>query len=181
MSNERNDDFMTLREALRDKFSSHRVNLPTSYRYKLAGKDLVLKLSENGLIGNMQDNSSAFESWSIILIHYLSDIISTVIIDWDLPTNLDEKEEANYNRFLYRVKKFVNTYDWVKPSKNDINLPQHLVCNFPNGKAAEKEEYKSGSEGELECQYVESHQHEYYCLDHQFPVGIFDNSISSVH
>ena len=178
MDKERNDNFNTLIEFLRERSSNKRVNLPTSYQYKLEGKNLVLKLGDKGLTGNMQDNESAFESWSIILKYYLNDTISYVAIDWDLPTNLDEKEEANYNRFLYRVKKFVDTYDWVKPSKNDINLPQHLVCNFPNGKAAEKEEYKSGSEGELECQYVESHQHEYYCLDHQFPVGIFDNSIS---
>lgn len=178
MSNERNDDFITLREALRDKFSSHRVNLPTSYRYKLAGKDLVLKLSENGLIGNMQDNSSAFESWSIILRHYLSDIIGTVTIDWDVPSNLG-KGKLNYNRFLYRAKKFADTYDWVKLGNNDINIPSHLVCNCPNGPASDIDKHKHGSEGELECQYVKSHHSDYERIDHQFPVGIFDNSVSN--
>ena len=59
MDKERNDNFNTLIEFLRERSSNKRVNLPTSYQYKLEGKNLVLKLGDKGLTGNMHTHSGA--------------------------------------------------------------------------------------------------------------------------
>lgn len=44
--------------------------------------------------------------------------------------------------------------------------------------SAAKEEYRKGSEGELECEFVANNKTEYDCIDHQLPIGLFRDTVS---
>ncbi len=169
----RKDDYSILKNALDTK------ELPEYYTYYLdkRHKNLTLVLSEKGLKANMQDNESAFESWAFVLKFYLKDIINTVTIDWD-ETSCINKNNLHFNRFVYRLTRFVQSYDWAFSMKPIPQLPSTLVCNFPNGGAANAEEHKEGSEGWIECKYVEKYRKEYGIMDHQLPVGIFYDKVS---
>ena len=155
-------------------------DLPKSYDYEIdkRKKNLIIKLKASGLKANMQDNESAFESWAIILKFYLSDLINTVTIDWEEIDSSVKEGEYHFNRFIYRVAKFAQTYDWVLLAKFIPQMPTILVCNYPNGGAAEKKEHAIGSEGWIECNYVEKEKSHYDVINHQFPVGLFDYTVS---
>lgn len=155
-------------------------DLPKSYDYEIdkRKKNLIIKLKASGLKANMQDNESAFESWAIILKFYLSDLINTVTIDWEEIDSSVKEGEYHFNRFIYRVAKFAQTYDWVLLAKSIPQMPTILVCNYPNGGAAEKKEHAIGSEGWIECNYVEKEKSHYDVINHQFPVGLFDYTVS---
>ena len=72
---------------------------------------------------NMQEDESAFESWALVLKYYSKDKIETVIIDWeDIPAK--EKDGTyHYNRFVYRLAKFSQSYDWVELAKPLPQMP----------------------------------------------------------
>ncbi len=155
------------------------ATLTTYYNYKLdkIKKNLTLRILKKGLKGNMQDDESAFESWAIILKFYLGDFIDTVTIDWDDFTD-DPEKNLHYNRFVYRLSKFIQTYDWVRTDKAIPNIPSILYCNCPNGNAANTEKHKKDSEGWIECKFIEKYSKDYDVINHQLPVGIFYNKVS---
>ena len=55
-------------------------------------KNLIMNITKRGLESNMQKDDGAFESWAIILKYHLSDLISTIIINWD-DKGIDAKNE----------------------------------------------------------------------------------------
>ena len=169
----RKDDYTLLKSYLND------IDLPQYYFYKLDSrkKNLTLTLCEKGLKANMQDNESAFESWAIILKFYLSEQVETVTIDWVESSVIDETS-LHFNRFVYRLSKFVQTYDWAFSAKSISRIPSILVCNCPNGEAADADQHKKGSESWIECKYVEKFCDYYDVMNHQFPVGIFYDKVS---
>lgn len=68
-------------------------------------KNLVMNITKRGLESNMQKDDGAFESWTIILKYHLSDIISTVTINWD-DLGIDTKNE-HVSQFYYRLNRFL--------------------------------------------------------------------------
>ena len=173
----RTDDFELLKNMLSRK--TEVSDLPQEYTYKIdkQKKSLVLTLSKKGLTANMQDNGSALESWAIALRFYLDDIIQTVTIDWETIPNTNISN-LHFNRFVYRLSLFVQTYDWVLSANPIPQIPSVLVCNFPNGEAANTKKHKEGSEGWIECKYIEKYGLCYDTMDHQLPVGIFHDKVS---
>ncbi len=167
-------DFDFLKSELVKKVSN--ADLPTTYEYKLNKKikNLTLRLLKSGLKANMQDNESAFESWAIALRFYLPEFITTVTIDWD--DNI--VGDLHFNRFVYRLAKFVQTYEWVRLSKKLPDIPTVLVCNCPNGVAAEQTAHTQDSEGWLECEFVRKKAKGYDAINHQLPVGLFAEEVS---
>lgn len=173
----RTDDYDFLRKELCKSYSG--ADLPQYYDYCLERRKKNLKITiwERGLKANMQSNESAFESWAIVLKFYLHELIKTVTIDWeDNSDNL--KNSLHYNRFVYRIGKFIQTYDWVLSAKPIPVIPSSLFCNCPNKEAASIEKHKDNSEGWLECTYVENHKAQYDIMNHQLPVGIFYDKVS---
>ena len=169
----RTDDYAMLRDKLETK------ELPEYYIYELDNrhKNLTLTLSKEGLRANMQDNKSAFESWALVLRFYLKDLIETVTIDW-VDSSINNEENLHFNRFVYRLTRFVQSFDWALSKKAIPQMPSILVCNCPNGDAANASEHKEGSEGWIECKYVEEYKKDYDVMNHQLPVGIFHDKVS---
>ena len=154
-------------------------NLPSDYDYSIKGKTLILKLSnkaKKGIYGNMQDDSAAFESWSIILKYYCPNLINDVVIDWEESGIKDQ----HYNRFIYRLTRFVQTYDWAKSAKHIPALPSLLCVSAPHDNTiSKKEECCLGSEDWLECDFIERNVSKYDIIDHQLPMGLFDGEASN--
>lgn len=148
--------------------------LPSGYDYTISGKTLTLKLSEKGIHDNMQDNSAAFESWAMVLKYYCSAFINDVVIDWDYP----EKESENFNRFIYRLTRFVQSYDWVTSGKHIPAMPSIICSSAPTNNTVTKEECSFGKEDWYECDFVERNTANYDIIDHQLPVGLFDGKAS---
>lgn len=148
------------------------------YHYDPKEKNLTLVVSVKGLKANMQDDASAFESWAIVLKYYLKDEVNTITIDWERDLCRGESGYYHYNRFVYRLSKFVQTYSWARSAKNIPVIPDLLYCNVGNGEAAVISKHEIGSEGWLECKYVMEHSCEYDVMNHQFPVGLFDGKVS---
>lgn len=157
------------------------LDLSTLYEYGLNKKthNLTIRLSHKCLKANMQSNEAAFDSWAIVLKYYLSDIVDTVTIEWD--DNIEKPNEGyqHFNRFVYRLTKFAQTYDWVKVGGKLPSLPSMLKCNFPLQNAADSDRHKDDSEGRLECEFVENNKKTYDYIDHQLPVGLFDQKKSN--
>ena len=151
------------------------AELPSSYgyTYKKDEKKLILLVKNKGLTANMQDNEAAFESWAIAVKYYLKEYIETITIDWERDFSNGEDGFLHYNRFVYRLAKFVQTYSWARSAKTIPAIPTMLCCNVGTEEAASADKHSLGSEGWLECKYVEEHSMDYDVINHQFPVGIF--------
>ena len=156
------------------------AKLPSSYgyTYKKDEKKLILLVKNKGLTANMQDNEAAFESWAIALKYYLKEYIETITIDWERDFSNGEDGFLHYNRFVYRLAKFVQTYSWAHSAKPIPVIPTTLYCNIGREKAASIDKHSPESEGWLECKYVEEHSMDYDVINHQFPVGIFHEKVS---
>lgn len=170
--------FDELKELLSKKVPGS--DLPQNYGYQLDKDNKVLTMTvlKRGLTSNMQDNEAAFESWAIALKYYLSDIIERVIIDWEEDIVRPQKGYMHYNRFLYRLTKFVQNYYWAEAAKSIPSIPRVIACNVPSKEAAQIINHVVNSEGWLECKYVNDNRDRFDCIDHQFPVGLFDTKVS---
>ena len=156
------------------------AEIPSSYDYSYdaAEKSLTLKLRVEGLKANMQDNEAAFESWAIALKFYLKDKVNTVIIDWERDLAKGEDGYYHFNRFVYRLAKFVQTYSWARSAKTIPCIPSLLYCNAPSQKADGINNKKADSETGLEGRYVLAHSKDYKAINQQLPVGLFERKIS---
>lgn len=129
---------------LKDVSGSTSLRFPSDL--DIFSKDGVLTIFVNtkGLENNMQTDPSAFEGWAIAIKSIAPDLAKFVTIQW---TGIGLEKGTNYNhyrRFLYRVIRFTQSYDWTsfKPLDNqaasDIeNVNSELsewVVNYPKNK-----------------------------------------------
>ena len=156
------------------------ADIPSSYGYIYDKeiKNLTLLVKIKGLKANMQDDEASFDSWAIALKYHLREYIETITIDWERDFSNGEDGILHYNRFVYRLAKFVQTYSWAHSAKPIPVIPTTLYCNIGREKAASIDKHSPESEGWLECKYVMDHSMEYDVINHQFPVGIFHEKVS---
>ena len=156
------------------------IDIPSKYEYLYdpKKKNLTIVVKAEGLMANMQDDEGAFDSWAIALKYYLKDEINTITIDWECDLRKNDKGYYHYNRFVYRLSKFIQTYSWTRSAKNIPAIPALLYCNVGIKEAADISEHEIGSEGWIECKYVNEHSIGYDTMNHQFPVGLFDGKVS---
>ena len=171
-------DYNTIREELQKVHQN--ADLPSCFDYKYNKNNYILTITvkKQGLRENMQKDASAFDSWAIALKYYLKNIVHGIIIDWEDDINEGEKGYYHYNRFLYRLTKFVQNYDWVRLAKDIPSLPSSMLCNAPEREAEDITKHTEDTEGHLECSYVDSNKKDYDCMNHQLPVGIFYSRVS---
>lgn len=163
---------------LRRRVSDNNIRAPRDMDFYIDNSysKLVVTLKEDGLIGNMQDNAAAFESWILPLKHYLSDMINQVEVV--VPNNIAEKLQTennlHFNRFVYRLSRFLESYEWVSTSWKMPLLPLEIICNVPTKENSLKDEHKNKkSEGWIECDFVDNNKNEFDIINHQLPVGLF--------
>lgn len=161
-------------ELLLRKKVSH-ARLTGKIDFALADSCLTIKVREEGLKSNMQEDAAAFEGWAVALKYHLPEEIEKVVIDWDTPGAFTRQEQLSYNRFLYRLVRFTETYPWASSAKPTEALPFRLVCNSPDCEAAPA---PSQEEAKLECQVVEEKRNNVEAIGRQLPVGLFEEAVS---
>ena len=95
-------------EILRQSLSNRRIDLPRDMDFSLSCGTLDILMTAEGLLSNMQENASAFESWALCIKAALPQI-DRVTVGWNAPARPD----SHYNRFVYRAVRFEENYSWV--------------------------------------------------------------------
>ena len=105
------------REAVRNRD----VRLPASGPMTVSGegRNVTITLRPDAVVRNMQENSAAFEGWSVALKRWCD--VATVTLQWEPPSDakFGQKHGRHYQRFLYRVARFQSLFpEWfvVGPS-----------------------------------------------------------------
>ncbi len=142
---------------------------------------------------NMQTDDACFES--IVLIAKSKGTLDKVIIDF-IPVNWTGDfinlctEQTHYMRFLYRLWKFAEAYDWVSIAedkneivktfkKNILDLLSNnkIKCNYPKKDA--EFNYTKGEEHVLENIFVKDQKCIQECLKKENEVELIENSINN--
>ncbi|MEZ7884248.1 MAG: hypothetical protein QMB39_03240 [Bacteroidales bacterium] len=117
-------------------------------RIHIANKEINIKKTEikYPVSVNMQTDGAAFEGWAICLKAWLSEEVEKVHLTWDIPSTVND----HYNRFLYRVLRFGEMFDWFSFDDKDncvsqfktrfINTKNNSSNKVPNRKNKECEE-----------------------------------------
>lgn len=168
---------------------THSAKLPSQISFEISEDSLYMKVSEKGVIANMQEDGSAFEGWAVVIKATIPEV-KKVILDWDNPKYTPEKEnaqKAHYNRFLMRIANFKRGYAWFEISLNhiaDVDTVQRLldsktlVVNFPKSSCRSVSEKKK-PEAYLERELVKRWSDFASVTDEQLPVGIFKSGVVS--
>ena len=92
-----------------------RVSFSSYVEVEKTGNLVIIKLCRRGLIDNMQYDYAAFEGWAIVVKAAFEKVgvHVKVRIDGEKPKDFLENEEEHYNRFLYRISKFVEIFEWA--------------------------------------------------------------------
>lgn len=174
------------------------VSFTSSIQVFKIADGLILNLSDKSLIQNMQTDKCAFEAWCLILKHAINDA-SKIFLKWDRPQRTEKsKEERHYNRFLYRVNKFNELFEWFEIHKDSIDVyyEDYKKIDFSSGchvcNVAKKSRNNDitglkQAEKKLERIFVDD-ENVRKCLielvgvkkiDRQLPVGIFKNKVKT--
>lgn len=157
------------------------LRLPSGMDFNIQNKVLTIGMKEKGLTANMQTDDSAFEGWAICLKAWLPEYISKVKIEGERPSVKEKsKEERHYNRFLYRLSKFIEIYrswacttdDLEQEIKKIFNEKTDLYINVPRQDASTGATH---CEAQLERAFRKKNERSYCALNHQLPVRIFSN------
>ena len=180
-------------ETLSARIENENLKLPKQIDFGISDSVLYLKIEGSAVRDNMQTDGSAFEGWSICIKSYFPEI-KNVEINWDLPlysanTQVRQRQEKHYNRFLLRVLFFSRHYNWFnihKSKKDTIRLfseyHSNLLINYPTNKGAEEVSGKgkiNKGEAKLERLVMDKLRKSVSVTDHQLPVGLFDGEVKS--
>lgn len=147
------------------------------------------KKTENATYRNMQSDNAAFEGWAVCLKAWLPNIISSVELKWDEP-NIDEGDNkwCHYRRFLYRVLRFSEQYDWFEISPYNQHAIEcfkkelkYLNNNNFSKIPAPKGDFENLGETAVEFLMANTlsedikNQFNLDYVDRQFPVGVRQN------
>ncbi|MDE7153336.1 MAG: hypothetical protein K2O00_02675 [Muribaculaceae bacterium] len=167
---------------LKEKTCNNNLKFPTSIDIESNDGILQITLSESGLKDNMQEDKSAFEGWAIVIKAIAPDHAKQVKILWR-GIGLGKGNDYNhYRRFLYRIIKFKESYEWAEgnplddQAKHDMeNVYSEInqkkwVTNYPDSNS--KEDAAKG-EARLERNLIECLRKISEYANHQLPVGLF--------
>lgn len=93
------------------------------------------KKDKNPILDNMQNDGAAFEGWAICIKSWIPNI-NKIRLKWE-PYEVN-KNNGHYNRFLYRVLKFKEMFDWFEIDKKhftEISNFRSELTNLKNNSA----------------------------------------------
>ncbi len=162
-------------KCLKERSSNNRLRFPESLAIDSNNGILTIQMTKKGLEGNMQTDSSAFEGWAIAIKAIAPELAINVIIKWE---KYDIKSSnLHYNRFLYRVIRFTQSYKWAAADPLDEECKKDLdkicneindwVVNYPETAA---QEIAEKGEAQLERNMLSVLSG---IKNHQLPVGLF--------
>jgi hypothetical protein len=200
-----------LESRLRAAYARHQdkrsgVRLPhKGIEFEATPKSVMIKLDECAVTANMQTDAAAFEAWCLILKVWCE--FESVKLRWDPPnseqSDFERHRRSHYERFLYRVRRFSDLFDWFSFEDRSGDLERavslsgkKLTVNIAHGrsnaaslndKTVSGEARRFKAEAELELILCESPEFKIYFgldggkVDRQLPVGLFDGEIRHKH
>lgn len=163
------------------KFYYERKIVKTKYGYEM-----------NPVCQNMQTDYASFEAWALCLKYWLSDQIETVSLRWDEPQHIDVVRQRHYNRFLYRVLKMQEHFEWFSieaektPAVRNFQTELesgNLYLNIPRNEASTPQ--KESSEATIERSFISRKELfkgvDFDACGNQLPVGVFRDSVSNTN
>ncbi len=157
------------------KSKNRNFRLPKNVDFSIEDNILTIELPKEGLTSNMQTDEAAFEGWVICLKAWIPNIQKVIIRSQvkEYPTT-----NEHYNRFLYRVMKFIETYSWVEADefKEEIKKfkTNKLMVNVPSKEAEKRAEHE---EAILEREFCSKEKGNFDAIDHQLPVHLFNGKV----
>jgi hypothetical protein len=180
-------------ETLCARIENKNLKFPKQIDFCIYDSVLYLHIEGSAVRDNMQTDGSAFEGWLICIKSYLPEI-KNVELNWDLPlysanTQVRQRQEKHYNRFLLRVFFFSRHYNWFIIHKSKIDTIRlfskyhsNLLINYPANKGAKEVSGKgkiNKGEAKLERFVMNKMRESIPVTDHQLPVGLFDDEVKS--
>lgn len=189
---------------LRKKFNENsrkkrNINFPRDIKLQhLNYTELLMEICGDGVLKNMQTDSSAFEGWMLVLRHWTE--YDKFILKWT-PPGPDKRNTLHYQRFLYRVYKFNELFDFFRIDQNNKvsmeelkidfnNAKEKYILNIPTVRRVEKlskEDQKvTNKENILEIRFVNYHNESLINaaellsvnkMDRQLSVGLFKTKV----
>lgn len=158
------------------------ARFPKKMGFSIKNDCLIITVAQDGLVSNMQTDESAFEGWAVCLKSLLPQYIQNVEIAGNVPDMMSANQLEHYNRFVYRLYKFCEIYQWAYTTDftnevQRINSLQ-LVINVPLKDASQT---ASHGEAKYERIYCAENNDKFDAMDHQLPVHLFKDSISSAN
>lgn len=157
------------------KSTKGNFKLPKNMDFSIEDDVLHIYVSSIGLTSNMQTDDAAFEGWAICLKAWFPTIKKVII---DSKDKVFPIGNVHYNRFLYRLVKFIETYSWAETcdfAEEIVKFKAYkLVVNAPKREAMKSAEH---GEAQLERNYCFSEEAKYDVIDHQLPVHLFNNEV----
>ena len=170
------------------------IALPAYIEFRLRpGKELFMHIQEQPAISvdgvafkynptsdsNMQQDPSAFEGWAVCLMAWLPEKIARVCLKWDKPSARNE----HYNRFLFRVFRFGQLFDWFsvdEANHSELETFSNNLDNLTINSSGKVPERKSNLENSTEYDFIHTPElasqikqcDDINNLDHQLPVGV---------
>lgn len=154
-------------------------------------KNLTIHIAHNNTVNKypvaeeVQTDGAAFEGWAICLKSWLPDKVDKVLLTWDKPPI----KNGHYNRFLYRVWRFKEMYNWFEYDETDGDIEafknefEGSRNNSANKEGTRKEK---GCEEQVEYDMVKHNQQAFInwfnlkSLHRHLPVGIKKKDGSSL-
>lgn len=179
--------------------TGHGIRLPKQDRIHFSGSckllkiHLCCKIPDCGVLGNMQDDGSAFEAWALAFHFWCG--VERIELAWDIPEPDPEHPHGNphYNRFLYRVDRFCEMFPALAfvgeanlatlaqshtrtASRLELNSPT-VLRSTPPSKTEATLEYRLSKYGDAHPDGRIPLQSPFPALDldRQLPVGLFLN------
>ena len=193
---------------IKNKINCKSFRWSRSIGLDVQGTTLVITLASNKAGKNMQHLAACFEGWATILKTYVIDSmpdkynqVELRCSDLMLPI---ESSTANRHlmRFLYRVLRFKEQYDWFTMDDKLANIIDSFNRRFKgcfvNNYSEEEQKQKDQSESEIEHLLIKKNTsndvkslYSYFnaigipndglVIDHQFKVGLFNDSIADIN
>lgn len=173
---------------LRKYASNKRLQFPEALDIESNDGILSITMTTKGLQENMQENPSAFEGWAIAIKAIIPELAEEVVIKWK-GTGLEQGTAYNhYRRFLYRVLRFKDSYNWAsynalddKARKDITEISSEIsnwVVNYPD---SESQKEASKAEATIERQLKTHLSKHLKYVDHQLPMGLFHSYKSAAN
>ena len=159
------------------------------------GDTFHIIMGRDGITENMQENSAAFEAWSLVA---KAAGYKQVILSETIPTgDLERIKKLHYNRFLYRASCFNRGFDWfsisdeLKKKIEDFEkseLTRDLFINAPLSEP--KIPNEKSHEAVVESRFTHDTHREYLNgllgtkidkFHRQLPVGLFGERVVSAN
>lgn len=158
--------------------------LANNLRFSLSDDSCEIFIGSEYVHHNMQSDTASFDGWALVLNTWLDCAVS---LAWDSPkkdddVNKDKLIQRHYQRFLYRVIRFLNAnstwFSVIDECENHLHLSKVLT---PDGKSRENPGYylmnPPTSRERVDCEYMPLTEMDEDYLENWFhcnPTVLFD-------